>query len=87
MLRTYFSTSFSQLAKPRFFRFFIVVALKLSDLPEVKVEWGALGKVVSNICHSLNILTILVAEHVVSNVAYTGLWNHGPVTDVVSFDG
>ena len=36
MLRTYFSTSFSQLAKPRFFRFFIVVALKLSDLPEIK---------------------------------------------------
>ena len=61
--------------------------VKDPSIPEVQVDWGALGKVVSNISHSSNILTILVAEHVVSNVAYTGLWNHGPVTDVVSFDG
>ena len=36
MLGAYFSMSFSQVVKPRFFRFFVVTSLKLSDLPEIK---------------------------------------------------
>jgi hypothetical protein len=64
-----------------------LIDVKDPNIPAILGETEALGILISGISRSITILTVLVAEHVVSNIVFTGLGNQVPFTDVVSFHG